>query len=132
MAENKNTPYGESMKIYEIIEVLKETERLHNVHPLISPEKTAYQNVAKAKNLLKNAIEKTADNTEITPHSVEEKMTRYITNTVTGSNLTITDWCYYIIQWLTTSDKTQIKNLLKANTTFQYHEYDLTAINNWQ
>lgn len=134
MAENPNTPYGESMKIYEIIEVLKEVEKLHNARPLISSEKTTYHNVAKAKKLLNNAMEKIADNTKngITPHSVEEKMTRYITNTVTGSNLVITDLCYYIIQWLTTSDKTQIKNLLKENTTFQYRECDITAINKWQ
>lgn len=65
MAENPNTPYGESMKIYEIIEVLKEVEKLHNARPLISPEKTAYQNVAKAKKLLNNAMEKIADNTKM-------------------------------------------------------------------
>lgn len=29
MAENPNTPYGENMKIYEIIEVLKEVEKMH-------------------------------------------------------------------------------------------------------
>ena len=131
MAVNKNTPYGESMKIYEIIEMLKEVENLHNARPLVSSEKTAYQNVAKAKKLLNKAIEKIADNMGITPHSVEEKMTRYITNTVTENNLSITDWCYYIIQWLTSSDKTKIKNLLAENTTHEYRECDLNAINNW-
>lgn len=139
MAVNPNTPYGESTTIYQIIEVLKEVERLHTAYPCISSQKFAHENVMKAQRLLDDAIEEVAENTTnartgqkgVLYVTIKEKMKQQIINTADNNKFAFKDWFYYIVNWLTTSDKSQIKALLKANTSYQYHERDLIAINNW-
>lgn len=129
MSTNSNTPYGESEKIHVLIELLDEIEKLNIKNPCILSSNSRSANLVMVQPLLYDAINMVAEKTDSTSHHTERILNDIITDG--DMRLNIVYFCYDIIDWLITSDKTKLKKVLMNNTTDEYHDGDLLAIDNW-
>ncbi|MDE6538781.1 MAG: hypothetical protein K2K66_01200 [Ruminococcus sp.] len=121
---------NESEKIHILIGLLNETEKFNTEFNSDSySEFEANADLVMLQSILYDAIEKVAKKINSTPHHVE----KVLNDVITGGDMryNLVDFSRIISEYLTTGNKTPLKELLVKNISEENHDNDLQAIENW-
>ncbi|MDE6092706.1 MAG: hypothetical protein K2F73_02330 [Ruminococcus sp.] len=118
-----------SERIYILIELLNEIETYSNKDNAIISSDSQSDNLTIIESFLYDAIEAVAEKTGSTPHHVERVLNDIITDG--DMRLNIVYFCYDIIEWLITGDRTKIRKVLIYNISDNFPDGDKKAIDNW-
>ncbi|MDE6426033.1 MAG: hypothetical protein K2K89_07850 [Ruminococcus sp.] len=121
---------NESEKIHILIGLLNETEKF-NTEKLFNSysEFEATADLVMLQSILYDATETVAKKINSTPHHVE----RVMNDVITGGDMryNLVDFSRIIVEYLTTGNKTPLKELLVKNISEENYDSDLQAIERW-
>lgn len=119
----QNTP---SEKIYILIAILDEIKKLNIKNPSVVTSNSRSENSFMVNKLLFDSMTIVASNINTPLSHIENIMTDINVTDTRGFQLIY--FCYNIIDWLITGDKTTLKEVLMKNIK---SDYDIEYINNW-
>lgn len=118
-----------SKRMYILIELLEETEISNKKYSSITASNSRAENDNAIQSLLYEAIETVSEKSGMTSHEIERALNDVIVND--DMRLNIVHFCNNITDWLITSDKSVLKEILIKNISDENHNSDLQAIENW-
>lgn len=118
-----------SKKMYILIELLEETEISNKKYNSVTASNSRTENHNAIQSLLYEVIETLSEKIGMTSHEIERVLNDIIVSD--DMRLNIVHFCNNVIDWLITSDKKMIKEILMKNISEENHDSDLQAIENW-
>ncbi|MDE6780649.1 MAG: hypothetical protein K2J40_04220 [Ruminococcus sp.] len=116
----------ESEKIHILIELLNQIRKLNIKNPSVVSSNSRSANLVMIQALLYDSMVITSDNSDIPLSYIENIMTDI--NATDKREFQLVHFCYYVIDWLVTGDKTTLKEVLIKNISEDSHDSDLQAI----
>lgn len=118
-----------SKRMYILIELLEETEISNKKYSSVTSSNSKSENDNAIQSLLYEAIETVSEKSGMTSHEIERVLNDVIVSD--DMRLNIVHFCNNITEWLITSDKSALKEVLIKNISDKNHNSDLQAIENW-
>lgn len=118
-----------SERINILIELLNEIEKSSNGHHAVSSSNQKAENDNIIQGLLCSAVETVAVKTETSPYHIEKVLNDIITEGDMRFNIVY--FCYDMVDWLITGNRTKIKKVLTDNIDENFTDGDRQAIEKW-
>ena len=116
----------ESEKIHTIIAVLDEIQKLNIKNQFVLSSNSRNENLVMIHRLLIDSTKTVAKNSGISFAQIERTMVDI--NAINRRGFQLVHFCYYVVDWLITGDKTTLKEVIMKNIE---SDYDVKYINNW-